>query len=225
MDVRISRRATRLQLMRDVGRVIPVEWGLVAIGLVAFFAVLPHRLGYDGTTRFADIEALLHHGTLSDSKFSLVMPLASAPLLLLGDVIGSPRWWALHFNVIVVAIAILVAARLLRGHSREGLFPKSVLVLLFASYLGNRLWDYNAEVFTAALVGVGIIAVETGRARTRGWWAIVVGAANTPAAIVGVAFLSAREAIATRRARRLWPVLAASALVMTEAWIRRPRVP
>jgi hypothetical protein len=197
------------------------DWLLIALGLLASFFVLPHRLGYDGLDRFNDIEGLLHHGSVSGSRFSLVMPLLSAPFLLLGEVVKSPAWWAGHFNVIVVAVTVVVAARLVRGYPGAELFRTTVLVLLFASYLENRLWDYNAEILTAALVGVGVVAVETGRARTRGWWAIVIGAVNTPAAIVGVAVLAGREAFRQRRLRGFWPVIAVGVLIAAEAWIRR----
>jgi hypothetical protein len=148
------------------------------------------------------------------------MPLASAPLLLVGEVVGGPTWWAARFNVIVVALAIVVVRRLLRGRD-DSLLRSSLLVLLCASYLTNRLRDYDAEIFTTALVTVGIVAISTGRARTRGWWAIVVGAVNTPAAIAGVALLAGYEAVRTRRVRALWPVAATALIVMAEAWIRR----
>src|SRR5438477_8484975 len=144
------------------------DWVLIALGLLVSFFVLPHRLGYDGITRFNDIENLLHHGSVSSSGFSLVMPLFSVPFLLLGEVVASPAWWAGHFNVIVVAVTVIAVGRLLRGQPGMGLFRTTVLVLLFASYLENRLWDYNAEVLTAALVSVGVVAVESRRARTLG---------------------------------------------------------
>jgi hypothetical protein len=207
--VTVTRRRARL------------EWGLVALGLLVMFALLPHELGNDDVVRYADIEALIHHGHLSDSKYSLVMPLVSAPFLLLGEVVKSPQWWAAHFNVIVVAAAVIALARLARGRNDGGLLRGGLLVLVFCSYLTNRLRDYNAEVLTAAFVSVGVVAVVTGRARTRGWWTIVVGAVNTPAAIVGVLALASNDAYRTRRLRRLWPVLATAALVMTEAWLRR----
>lgn len=197
-----------------------VEWLLVAVALVLFFLVLPHQLGNDDNVRFADIEALLHHGTLTSSRYSLVMPLASVPFLLMGEIVGSSAGWAARFNVIVVALAILVVRRQLRGRD-DSLLRSSLLVLLCASYLTNRLRDYDAEIFTGALVTIGIVALSTGRGRTRGWWAIVVGAANTPAAIVGVALLAVHEAVRLRRLRELWPIAATALLVMTEAWIRR----
>ena len=203
------------------GRRAALEWSLVALGGISAFALLPHALGNDDAVRFADIEGLLHHGTLSDSKYSLVMPLVSAPFLLLGELIGSPSWWAAHFNVLVLVGAALVSVRLLRGRVDPELLRGTLLVLVFASYLTNRLRDYNAEVLTASLAAVGLIAVCTGRGRTLGRWAIVVGVVNTPAAIAGLAALSTADAVRARRLRRLWPVAAAALLIGAEAWLRR----
>ena len=207
--------------MNSAPRRALLEWVLIALGLATLFALLPHELTNDDNVRFADIEGLLHHGTISDSKYSLVMPLVSAPLLLLGELVKSPSWWAGRFNVVVTAIAIVAMLRLVRGRVDGSLLRGGLLVLVFCSYLTNRLRDYNAEVLTAALVSVGIVAVTTGRARTRGWWAIVIGAVNTPAAIVSVVVLAGHDAYRAHRLRRLWPVFATAGLVMAEAWIRR----
>ena len=70
--------------MRDRRAVL--ERGLIVAGFGALFFLLPHALVGDDNQRFSDIEQLLHHGRLSDSKYSLVMPLLSVPVLALGSV-------------------------------------------------------------------------------------------------------------------------------------------
>jgi hypothetical protein len=185
------------------------------------FAVLPHNLGDDDRTRFADIEALLHHGHLSASKFSLVGPLISAPVLLLGELVGSPYGWAERFNVIVVAISAAVLWRLTRGRADPRFFRWSILLLLFASYLANRLRDYNAETLTAALTTIGVVLVTTRTRPWLGWVAMAIGVANTPAAIVGLAVLVVVAAARERRLRGVWPLALAALLIMLESWIRR----
>ena len=97
------------------GRDAVLEGGLIVAGFVVWFFFLPHALVGDDGQRFKDIEQLLHHGTLSDSKYSLVMPLFSVPVLALGKVVESPAWWAARFNVILVAAGVAVACWLLRG--------------------------------------------------------------------------------------------------------------
>ena len=158
-----SSRRTLAQAPLPLSRTVAnVEWALLVGGLVVLFFLLPHALAGDDLTRFDDIERLLHDGDLSDSRFSLVMPLFSAPFLLLGEVVASPEWWAARFNVIVVAVGLLVGFRLVRTRIDERLWRQFALVLLFASLLTNRLRDYNAEVLTATLVVVGIVLI-TGR--------------------------------------------------------------
>ena len=76
-------------------------------------------------------------------------------------------------------------------------------MLLFASLLTNRLRDYNAEVLTATLVAIGIVLITSRRHVVAGWVAIVVGVVNTPAAIVGLAFVAVVEALRQRRLRPL----------------------
>jgi hypothetical protein len=198
-----------------------LERGLIVAGFGMLFFLLPHALVGDDNQRFSDIEQLLHHGRLSDSKYSLVMPLLSVPVLALGNVVESPAWWAGHFNVIVVAAGAAVSCWLLRGRADPHLLRLIVLMLLFASFLTDRLRDYNAEVLTATLVAVGIICITTERHVAAGWAAIVIGVVNTPAAIVGLGLLAGWETLRNRQFRNLAPVVAALALIMLEDWVRR----
>lgn len=197
------------------------ETALIAGGFVVLFALLPHALtSSDDQTRFDDVEQLLRHGHLTASHFSLVMPLASAPFLLLGKVLGSPEWWAERFNVIVVAVGTLIVFRLLRRRADVSLIRTAVLVLCFASFLTSALRGYGAETFSATMVAVGIVALVTGR-RLGGWVAIVIGVVNTPPALVGLAVIAVAELLRMKRLRCLAPLVTAVALIMFEAWIRR----
>ncbi len=205
--------------MQDRNAVL--ERGLIMAGFGVLFFLLPHALYGDDNQRFSDIEQLLHYGRLSDSKYSLVMPLLSVPVLALGNVVESPAWWAARFNVIVVAAGVAVSRWLLRGRADPRLLRLIVLVLLFASFLTDRLRDYGAEVLTATLVTVGIICIATERHVVAGWAAIVVGVVNTPAAIVGLGLMAGWETLRYRRFRYLAPVVAALALIMLEDWVRR----
>ena len=209
--------------MRSASRVAGlIESALIAGGFGVLFALLPHSLDSvdDGRSRFDDIEQLLNHGHLTSSHFSLVMPLASTPFLLLGKVIASPEWWAARFNVIVVALGTVVAFRLVRGRGQGELVRRTVLVLAFASFLTSGLRGYGAEVFSATLIALGIVALATGR-RVGGWSAIVVAVANTPPALAGLVLVSLAELVRTRRVRTLLPVAAAALLIMAEDWARR----
>lgn len=207
--------------MASSRRVTLVEGGLLVVGFVVLFVLLPHQLMGDDFTRFDDVERLIHHGELSDSRFSLVMPLFSLPVLLIGEAVRTPEWWAAHFNVIVVAIAAALVLLLLRGRGDLRQLRRVLLILLFASFLTNRLRDYNAEVLTATLVALGLVLVTTGRRALLGWAAIVIGIVNTPAALVAATLVAALEALRARRFRYLLVPAIAAALIMLEAWIRR----
>lgn len=197
------------------------ETSLIAAGFVVLFFLLPHGLIFDDHTRFTDIETLLRHGQLTDSRFSLVMPLFSVPVLLLGRVVMSPIWWASHFNVILVASGSLVAYRLLRGRVDARLFRLTILVLLFASYGTDELRNYDAETFTATLVTLGIICLATERHVIAGWAAIILGVVNTPATVIALGLMALTWTVRKRELRHLIPAAAAYALIMGEAWLRR----
>ena len=190
-------------------------------GFLIVFLVVGHQVIGDGIYRFRDIQNLLYDGHLTDSSFSLVMPLASAPFLLLGHLVESQEWWAARFNVIVVAAGALAAWRLLRGRSDPALLRRTLLMLLAASLLAHGLRDYNAEVFSATLVVLGILCIVTDRHKLLGWTGIVLAVVNTPALIVGVTALVAVEIVRTRQLRSAGAIAAAVALVMLEDWVRR----
>ena len=218
---RTSRRRPEQRRPHITRRAAVFEQALLAGGFVVLFTLLPHALVGDDLQRFSDVQALLHHARLSDSRYSLVGPLLSSPFLLLGSVLGSPEWWAARFNVIVVAVGAYVAWRLVRGHVDASLYRRVLLVLLFASYLSNRLRDFNAEVLTATAVALGILCLVTDRHLVLGWAAIVLAVVNTPAAVLGLVGVAVAQTLATRRLRHLLPVLVAAALIMAEAWARR----
>jgi hypothetical protein len=214
--------ATTASLLRAAAdRRAAFETALIAAGLLVLLLVLPHALNGDDNIRFRDIEQLIHHGHLTSSKFSLVGPLCSAPFLLLGEVVGSPAWWAARFNVFLVASGLAAAFALTRGRVVPGLFRTFALVLLFASFLTDRLRDYGTEVFTGTLLVLGTMAVIDGRYRRAGWTAIVVGVVNMPAALPGLVLVVVARALRTRRFRPLLAPLAAAILILLEAWLRR----
>jgi hypothetical protein len=201
-------------------RGFPLEAGLLAAGFLITFLAAGHAVLGDGIYRFRDIQNLLYNGHLTYSHFSLVMPLASVPFLLLGHVVESQEWWAARFNVIVLAAGALAASRLLRGRADPALVRRTLLVLLAASLFANGLREYNAEVFSATLVTLGILCIVTHRRTLLGWSGIVLAVVNTPALIVGVGALVAVEVVRTRRLRYVGAIAAALALMLVERWVR-----
>lgn len=202
-------------------RTLRVELGLLAAGFLIEFLLVHHQVLGDGIYRFRDIQNLLYNGHLTYSRFSLVMPLASVPFLLLGHLVKSQEWWAARFNMIVVAAGALAAWRLLRGRADLALLRRTLLLLLAASLLAHGLRDYNAEVFSATLVSLGILCIVTDKHTILGWTGIVLAVVNTPALIGGVVVLVAVEVVRKRHFRYAGAIAAAVALVLLENWVRR----
>jgi hypothetical protein len=69
-------------------------------------------------------------------------------------------------------------------------------------------------------VGIGIVAVVAGHTRS-GWAAVVLGAANTPASLIGLGLVSLSEAWRRRRLRYLAVFLVGALLVAAEIGLRR----
>jgi len=198
-----------------------LETALIVAGFVVLFFCMPHQIRGDDLKRLHDIQELLRYGKLDNSQYSIVMPLFSVPILLLGNVVESQKWWAGHVNVIFVAIGVTVAYFLLRRRYDPRLFRLTVLVMLGASFFTNRLRDWSVETFTSVLVALGIICLVQNRHVFWGWLGIIIGVVNTPAAIIALAMLACWQSARTRQLRHLLAIPAAAALIMLEAWIRR----
>ena len=205
--------------MHDRPRAL-AERSLIDVGLVLLFIVLPHSLSGDAYVRFQALSELIEQGKISNMTFAFAGPLCSTPLYLLGKALFTPAWWIARFNVIVVAIGLIAADRVMRDDVDRGLIRAFCLVLLAASMFPNHLRGYYGEVFTAVLVAVGTLALRFGRAGA-GWTAIVFGVINTPATMVGLALIVAKQVWDTRRWRHVVPMVVAVAAILFEAWFRR----
>src|SRR5690349_7086417 len=90
----------------------PVSGGLCAIvqatletcfiiaGLVLAAVLLPHLTGFDGSLRYQDLVSLLvnHNLYQPNSRYSLIGPLFSTPLFLIGEQFGQPVIWICYYN-------------------------------------------------------------------------------------------------------------------------------
>ena len=197
-----------------------IEWGLIFAGGAVLVFVLPHWIASDGYVRYFALAQLIEWRELSNTSFSLVGPLSSAPLYLLGRVIASPSWWCERFNALVLVAGVSVMWQLLRKEVAPELFRKFALLLIAGSMFPNHTLDYFGEVFTAVTVGTGLLAVHL-RHRVTGWAAVIAGVVNTPATLVGLAAAAVVLTWRTRRLRQFLPVAIAAVLILLEAWIRR----
>ena len=195
------------------------EWLLVFIGGGVLLFVLPHRITSDGTHRYFALAQLIEWRELSPVAYSMVGPMASAPLYLLGKTVMSPAWWCERFNTFVLLARDPVMWQLLRRDIPSTLFRTFALLLIAASMFPYHVQDYFGEVFTAVMVATGLVAVRF-RHPVAGWTAVIVGVVNTPATLVGLAGAAVVRSWRTRRLRPWLAVAIAAALIMLESKLR-----
>jgi hypothetical protein len=199
--------------------------GRVADGLVLALglAVLlfgPHYIDGDGLERFKALDALLSRSEVSPISYSLIGPLFSFPLWLLGRIGPSAEWWCSGYNFVLFTLGLLLMDRLLRGAVSGPARRRFLLLLVFGSMFAHHVQNYYGEVFTAVLVAAGILAVAVRRSAW-GWPCLVLGAANTPASLVGLLLATGGGCLRVRRLRYGLAVAACAALVLLESLLRR----
>jgi hypothetical protein len=198
-----------------------IEWTLIATSYtVLFFG--EHWVGADGAMRFSDLSVLLETGKLASDRISIVGPLFSAPLYYLGKKwLGDARLGCAYYNWVLLGIALIVFARLLRDHLPAQVTRRFLLLLTAGSMFGFHVAPYYGEVFTAVCVGAGVMSVCTKQRAWLGWIAIVLGSVNTPAAGVGAGAVCLLFTIEEKRIRYIVPFLAIGALGALESYLHR----
>ena len=212
---------------------------LVVVGLGVLF-VLPtvsrdpswypgSPLWHDGWVRYRVVEALAHG--LAPGEVSTVVPrwsgrwpllstVTALPLWFLGSLVKSPAWWIARYNALLFAGGVLATWLLLKDRVDRELVRTFLVLLVAASmFPGHVVAFFGFEVFTAVLVGVGGIAVTTGRPKL-GWPLLVLGVASSPAAIVGLGFAAAVAVWRTKRLRYLLAPAAAVVVILADSWVR-----
>ncbi|MEU8321302.1 hypothetical protein AB0C33_23380 [Nonomuraea sp. NPDC048881] len=197
-----------------------VETGMIVAGFAGMLFLLPRLDWGDGSVRYFQLTALLTQGTVPDGKYSMVGPLLSAPLWLIGKLVGSPEWWTLRYNTLLLMGGLAFVWFTLRNRLPRRLLRRFILLLIFASMFAHHQLGYNGETFTAILVLTGTVGLVAGKVRP-GWLAIAVGVASTPAALPAMALMTTKWIWDVRRLRWALAVCSAVALVMVEAWLRR----
>ncbi|HSP81818.1 MAG TPA: hypothetical protein VLQ93_25080 [Myxococcaceae bacterium] len=201
------------------------EWLLIGAGCLIHIFLLPHAVGGDGAWRYSALTRLLEQGLLrtgvrEELRYSLWMPLASAPLYLLGRYFQEPLAWVARFNLMLCFAGLVILYRQLRGWIDAGTLRRALLLVLAASMFPNHLRAYYGEVFSTMLAAVGMTALVAGR----GWVGgslLAVSAANTPALLPSLLVVAVKHTFDTRRLRHLSPVVATAGLYVLESYIRR----
>ncbi|HXI96594.1 MAG TPA: hypothetical protein VNG04_10735 [Candidatus Acidoferrum sp.] len=197
-----------------------VTWGLLVLGLLLLFFVLPHDIEGDGRLRFAALQGWLAGNGIPDTKYPLIGSLPALPLMVLGRSGATTEWLVSRYNVIVYAAGIVLLYRLLRSHLPNDMLAAFVLLLGTTAMIPNSLTGFGAETFSAMTVGAGFAAWSTGRWKT-GTALLGVGVANLPASIVGLALAMGWWAWRMKRLRALAPLALGAGIWLLESSVRR----
>src|SRR3989338_4034535 len=74
---------------------------LIFFGVIFYLLLFQHGIHGDAHVRFEALMLLLREGKFLPNVYSLVGPLVSSPLLLMGHVIKDEHWWLSRFNTFV----------------------------------------------------------------------------------------------------------------------------
>ncbi|HWS83047.1 MAG TPA: hypothetical protein VN207_02175 [Ktedonobacteraceae bacterium] len=200
-----------------------LETGLIVVGLLLVALLLPRDTGGDGALRYQDILRIFSKHTLyePESRYSLIGPAFSIPLLFLGRKLGDPGQWICLYNLTLFSLFLLVSYFLLRNHVDRSLLRKFFLVLIYGSMFVAHLALYYGEVFTALCVGFGVLVAFRRFTSIGGWVAVALGVANTPATLLGLGLLVLKRMFDNKRLRYILVFGVTGMCILTEAWVRR----
>ena len=206
--------------MKNPEKIKAFEFILIFTGLAILLLASPHIIYGDGALRFKAISQLLSDGTISKTGYSMIGPIFSSPLWFLGKAAKSSVWWCSMYNFFVFTAGLIVIYRIGRKHVNNSLLRKFLLLLVFASMFPLHQTTYYGEIFTAILVGAGILAINYGHSRL-GWCSIVLGVINTPASVIGLGFVVLAKMLQNKKWRYLIILAISIGLILAESWIRR----
>ncbi|GFK93674.1 hypothetical protein NNJEOMEG_01508 [Fundidesulfovibrio magnetotacticus] len=192
---------------------------LLALAAAVSLALVHYKVDSDGLLRYRWLLTLLDEGRSTGMIYSSLMPLASAPFLLLDRFLGLDGALFTRFNLgLFLAGLAFLHRRLCRPLGEEAAL-NMVLLLLCGSMFTNLVNNYFGEVFTAVLVCAGLVLVHQG-SPLAGWALAVLGAANTPAVLAGLGLSALHAAWLRRDWRHLLAPAGAALLMAAEVWLR-----
>ena len=211
--------AHRARLLRRVG-----ARALLPICVFSLALALPYNITGDGAARYEALDALLRHGVLSSNRYSLIGPLFSTPLYLLGAALGNAEGGAVFFNLTVFILGLIALNLLLRPYLEPETLRRFLLLLTVGSMFPAALATYYGETCTAILVGAGLTAAALASrrlGRVAGWAAVALGVANTPATLLALGLALLGRIWTTKRLRYALAGVGALALIVGESLARR----
>ncbi len=198
------------------------EVALILAGLFVLLTMIPHSINYFNYVRVQNLYQSIVQGKLlplSFTKKPIIGPIFSLPLWVLGKWYRPSYWWCARYNILVFSVGLCFFYLILRKHMNRSTLRKFIIILIAASMFPNHLRVTYHEVFTAMMVGVGLLAVTFSYTYS-GWVAVILGVANTPASVVGLGCVVFKKVLAHKRWRYLLLLLVAVGVICVEQWIR-----
>ena len=122
---------------------------LLSGAIVLLFLLTPFGIEGDGAGRYDALSRLLSLGYFSGNPYSLIGPIFSTPLWIVGHLHGTEEWWVARFNLIVFVVGLCVMYWALVGEFDRRTSIRFLLVLTVASMFPHHDSRYYGEVFTA----------------------------------------------------------------------------
>ena len=165
-----------------------VQVALLVIGMGLLLVGRQPNIAGDDLQRWSSLRAILEHGEITGSPYSNIAPLFAIPLYAMGQMIGHLESVAAYFNLVQFVIFGTVILILLAQRIGWPLTRITALLILMASMFPLHLGYFNAEVFTALFVTIGILLVSTRPVLAS--LILGLGVANTPATFPGLLLAS-----------------------------------
>lgn len=192
---------------------------LIGLGLFIVFLFTEHGIYSDAQQRFMAMKLLMEEGKLSNMSYSMVGPLFSAPLWLIGKYVKNPEWWLARYNFSLFIGFLLSVWFIYKKSIDRKTLLYTLLVFVSLSLFIPYQKNYMGEIFTAVFCGTGILFLS--QKKQIGWLLLIIGTANTPATLIGLSLVAFYSVLMEKRLRyAIYPLLAVTLIIM-ESYIRR----
>ncbi len=196
-----------------------IDWVFIGIAFV-IVVLIPKTIAGDARLRFEALDSFMKTGQMVSPKYSFVGPLLSAPLYWLGAQFGAARPFTSFYNTLIFVLLLAFLWREFRTEFEPRVRRLVLLLVLFASMFVHHAQRYYGEMFTTALVVVGVCWLSRDLPM-RGWAAIILGTLNTPASLIAASAVALWHARRVRSWRPLLAPVIAFALMRLESFVVR----
>ncbi|GHO53214.1 hypothetical protein KSB_16890 [Ktedonobacter robiniae] len=170
--------------------------------------------------RYQGLLQIVMQHKIPDIRYSLIGPSFALPLVWIGRKLGNPYGWTISYNQILFSFTLLVSFFLLRKRIDRALLRKFYLLLIIGSMFTAHLAFFYGEVFTALLVGFGVLIASLRSDLPVAWLAVALGVANTPATLGGLVLLVLKKVFDNKRLRYALVFLGGLALIGLVNWLQ-----